>query len=344
MRTTEELRASTELRDLRSLSIDDVEGLIALTEACREVDKIETIPSSEQMRRQFETPGIEITNNAFVMQNAAGDIVATVAAVPLPGANEYNIQLQVTARPEYRSEERCLEDRLIEFGLANAAEWMAASGNKATIQAGCWSYQQNQIDLYTRNGFAPIRYFHTLERDLELPIVPSPVPDGIRIRGVELPAEAANLHLALHESFQDHFNPMNFTLEQTTHWFTSPDFKPGLILLAFGLDPVTGDETEPAGVCMNHLRNNYNLQHNTHEGEVGALGVRRGYRRRGLARAMLTQSLDLLKNEGMTTAILSVDSENPLGATQLYASVGFAQRKTSIVYQFDPATSTLRSR
>jgi mycothiol synthase len=334
MRTTQELRAASQLQGLRSVCIDDIDGLIALTEACREVDQIETIPNAEQMRRQFETPGLEITNNVFVLEGETGEIVGSVSAVPLPGADEYHIQMQVVVKPEYRSEGGNLEDLLAEFGLASATEWMARTGNKAAIQAGCWSYQQNSVDLITRHGFKPIRYFHTLERDLKQPIIPSPTPGGVRIRGVNLPEDAEKLYLALHESFQDHFNPMNFTLEQTMHWVTSPDFKLSLVLLAFGLDPETDIEAEPAGVCMNHIRNNYNLQHNTLEGEVGALGVRRAYRRRGLARAMLTQSLELLRNEGMRSAILSVDSENPLGATQLYGSVGFTLRKTAIVFQY----------
>jgi GNAT superfamily N-acetyltransferase len=293
------------------------------------------------MRRQFETPGIEITNNVFVLPNSAGEIIATVSAVPLPGVDEYHIQLNGTVRPDHRSGEPDLEDTMIELGLANATEWMARTGNKAAIQGGCWSYQQNQIDLLIRNGFRPIRYFHSLERDLKLPIDPSPVPDEILFRPINFETDAEALHLALHDSFKDHFNPINFTMEQTNHWASSPDFRPDLILLAYKME--NGEEVEPAAICMNHIKNNYNIQHNKLEGEVGALGVRRPYRRKGIARALLTKSLSLLRDAGMETATLSVDSENPLGATDLYASVGFTQRKTAIVYQWDPALAGLRS-
>jgi mycothiol synthase len=113
------------------------------------------------------------------------------------------------------------------------------------------------------------------------------------------------------------------------HWLASDEIPQGFVLVA--RDP-TG---EPAGACVNRIRTDYNQQHGKKEGEVTALGVRRAFRRKGLARALLLQSLHVLKQAGMDTAELSVDSINPLGANQLYKSVGFTQRKTSVVYQAD---------
>lgn len=332
LRSTVELRELAALRGLRSMQAADVEALIELAEACRVIDKIESVPTAAQIRFQFETPGIDIVNNAFLLEDDKGVPIATLTAVPLPGADEYHFQLQMTVHPDHRSGEDGIEDLLLEFGLAHSTEWQRASGNRASIQTGCRSDQQHYIDLYSRHSFEPIRYFHTLERDLRQPIEAAPVPDNVVIRSIDFGRDSSSLHQALHDSFQDHFNPMNFTAEQTMHWASSPEFRADLILIAFGTED--GRETEPAGVCMNLVRNNYNAQHNKLEGEVGALGVRRPFRRKGLARALLTKGLQLLREEGMTMAVLSVDSENPLGATQLYASVGFSQRKTSIVFEF----------
>ncbi len=63
------------------------------------------------------------------------------------------------------------------------------------------------------------------------------------------------------------------------------------------------------------------------------LGVRRPFRRNGLARALLTRSLQLLKAENLTTAVLVVDADSPTGATHLYEAVGFKERKRATVYQ-----------
>jgi ribosomal protein S18 acetylase RimI-like enzyme len=68
------------------------------------------------------------------------------------------------------------------------------------------------------------------------------------------------------------------------------------------------------------------------DGWVGDLGTRRGYRRRGLARALLIASLWAFKQAGMDTAKLGVDAQNPNGALQLYESVGFQKVETWLIY------------
>ena len=61
--------------------------------------------------------------------------------------------------------------------------------------------------------------------------------------------------------------------------------------------------------------------------------TRRPYRRRGLARAMIAESLRTLKARGMTQAALNVDSENLSGATRLYAACGFVVESTWLSYR-----------
>jgi ribosomal protein S18 acetylase RimI-like enzyme len=61
--------------------------------------------------------------------------------------------------------------------------------------------------------------------------------------------------------------------------------------------------------------------------------VRRPWRRRGLARSLLVQSLHAIKERGMTEAALGVDTQNPTGALRLYESVGFRPVKRFTAYQ-----------
>lgn len=120
---------------------------------------------------------------------------------------------------------------------------------------------------------------------------------------------------------------MTFTSEQAAHETSGPKFRPELALLALGADG------EPGGICINNVRDNYNAQNGTHEGMIGVVGVRRPFRRRGLAHALLAQSMALLKVQGMDTAVLDVDAATPSGATRLYESVGFTERKRITVYE-----------
>jgi ribosomal protein S18 acetylase RimI-like enzyme len=61
--------------------------------------------------------------------------------------------------------------------------------------------------------------------------------------------------------------------------------------------------------------------------------VRRPWRRRGLARALLTRSLKMFQDMGMEEAALGVDTENLSGALRLYESVGFRAVKRQTIYR-----------
>ena len=98
----------------------------------------------------------------------------------------------------------------------------------------------------------------------------------------------------------------------------------------------SGDD--PAGLCAGSIRTQYNEKNGTREGMVEALGVRRAYRKRGLGRALLMRTVRLLAGQGMTSAVLDVDADSPTGATRLYESVGFAERKRSVIMHKTLAT------
>jgi mycothiol synthase len=78
-----------------------------------------------------------------------------------------------------------------------------------------------------------------------------------------------------------------------------------------------------AGFCYCRIDPEANARLGHHEGRIGPLGTRPGFRRLGLGRALLLTGLQQLEAAGMDTAILSVDPANPTGARRLYQSVGF---------------------
>ena len=68
-------------------------------------------------------------------------------------------------------------------------------------------------------------------------------------------------------------------------------------------------------------------------GLVISVAVLSGYRRLGLGRAIVAESLRALKRAGMTTARLGVDAENPHGALGLYESLGFSVVERGRIYR-----------
>jgi ribosomal protein S18 acetylase RimI-like enzyme len=68
-------------------------------------------------------------------------------------------------------------------------------------------------------------------------------------------------------------------------------------------------------------------------GWIGSLGTRRPWRQRGLASALLLQSMRAFQSAGLDYAGLGVDAANPTGAVALYESLGFATYLTNVLYQ-----------
>ena len=61
--------------------------------------------------------------------------------------------------------------------------------------------------------------------------------------------------------------------------------------------------------------------------------MRRPWRRKGLARALIVRSLRLQKDCGMTESALGADSENISGATGVYEDCRFRVTKRNMLYR-----------
>src|SRR5436305_182428 len=68
-------------------------------------------------------------------------------------------------------------------------------------------------------------------------------------------------------------------------------------------------------------------------GYDGVLGVRRDYRGRGYAKALLIRTFAEFWDRGMPRVTLGVDATNPTGATHLYESVGMHVEAENVVYE-----------
>jgi ribosomal protein S18 acetylase RimI-like enzyme len=99
-------------------------------------------------------------------------------------------------------------------------------------------------------------------------------------------------------------------------FFSGKDFRPELWRVAWEGDQV-------AGVVMNRIQTTYNQQTGERRGLIAGVSVRRPWRGRGLARSLVAQSLEALRDAGMTSAVLGVDAENPTGALGVYEANGF---------------------
>ncbi len=92
-----------------------------------------------------------------------------------------------------------------------------------------------------------------------------------------------------------------------------------------------GDEV--AGMVLNFLDRAENEAMGRQRGYTEDIAVVKPYRQRGLAKGLITKSMRMFKEMGMTETALSVDTENPSGALKLYQNLGYSTDRKSVVYR-----------
>jgi mycothiol synthase len=86
---------------------------------------------------------------------------------------------------------------------------------------------------------------------------------------------------------------------------------------------VAWDGEKLAGLMLAHFDAKENEKKNRKHGFTEHIYVRPQWRKRGLASALISRSLQILKEQGLQEAELGVDSENESAAYRLYQAIGY---------------------
>ena len=182
--------------------------------------------------------------------------------------------------------------------------------------------------MLEKTGYQPVRYgFEMVRPDLEN--IPSyPLPEGFEVRKV-LPEHYRAIWDADTEAFRDHWGFIEPSEEDYQGWLVDKTaFQPELWQVAWDIAT-----NQVAGQVRTYIDHEQNKLYDRKRGWTEFISVRRPFRRRGLARALIARSLRVQKQAGMTESALSVDSENLSGATKVYEDCGFRVVKRMTVYR-----------
>ena len=178
------------------------------------------------------------------------------------------------------------------------------------------SGDEDAVQRYLENGFNLIRHFLRMVIDLNgNPVEPS-WPEGIELHTMETGQDVGEVVRAIRDAFKDHWGHVEAPYEEElARWQhivdTDPDYDPSLWFLA-------KDGPEIAGFSLCYPR----VDEDPEMGWIGSLGVRRPWRRRGLALALLHHSFQVLARRDLRRAGLGVDAQSLTGATRLYEKAG----------------------
>ena len=179
--------------------------------------------------------------------------------------------------------------------------------------------------LLESHNFEIVRYGFEMLRPCSEPIEVSPLPEGIIVR-TPTPEEYRKVWDADTEAFRDHWGFVEPTEESYKAWLDFPYFDASIWMVGW-------DGDEIVGMVQNFINTDENEGLNRKRGYTENISVRRPWRRKGVARALLTRSIKMFQEMGMEETCLGVDTENPNGALQLYESVGYKEHKRSMNYR-----------
>ena len=217
------------------------------------------------------------------------------------------------------------EARLHQISERLQAEGVIQGSTRRFVDVETAESETAKVALLDREGYQPVRYEFLMVRSLLEPVELTPIPDGLEVRPVG-EGQVRAVWAACQEAFRDHWNSIPEPEEEFQRMVEGPDFDPGLWKVGWDGDQV-------AGSVLNFIDLEENAEYQRRRGYTEGISVRRPWRKRGLARALLTRSLKMFQEMGMTEAALGVDSQNLNGANFLYESVGFRLVKRYAVYR-----------
>lgn len=271
------------------------------------------------------TPGFDASRDVILVE-LDGRIVATTDVERVDTRDqirEYRIGCSV--RPQLRR--RGIGRWLLRLSEEAAVARRRNEPSDLAPAFGAWCPEQSvgKIAVLEQEGYRAARFFFDMERpDLEGITLP-PMPDGLEIRPVP-PDCFRELWDADVEAFLDHWGGFEATDERFEAWRSDPSFDASLHVVGW-------DGEEIAGGVISQINEAENAASGKQQGWLGSVFVRRPWRRRGLARALVMRSLAVLRDRGMTSAGLGVDADNENEALRLYTECGFAVTMRSSAYR-----------
>jgi len=328
--TTIDLPDAPPIAGLRFRLFDPAGDYPAYVDLIREAnvaDGMDWIPTLEAVRSDHEHQPEFDPRRDVALAEVDGELVAAATTDVRTRDRIGNHHVEGWVRPAWRR--RGLGRALLGWTEARAAAVARVDGRPPERILSSWpdDQQVGALALYENAGYRIVRYGFMMVHDLAEPVPDRPMPAGLEVRPV-VEADHRRIWEADAEAFRDHWNPAERTDADFVALFANPEIDTALWQVAWDGDEVAGSiftgiypaENETLGVAR---------------GWLDHISVRRPWRRRGLASALIARSFQVLHERGMTEAALGVDAENLSGALRVYESMGFRRHRTSRSYRKD---------
>ena len=324
----------------RPLRRRDARALHRLQLAAGRIDHPEEEIGERALAEALRDPRFTPARDGVIGLAPDGSVVAVATAslsedpggTTVAGADPHIVvSLDGTVHPAYRG--RGIGRALLDWQSARGMQLLATSRSllPGMLAVGSREACVPNTALFAAGGFAPVRWWCSLRREVGEPVPRQELPQGMRVTRFRR-RYSEPTRVALNEALRDHWG---FAPISRTEWRglgAASGFAPGLSRLvvtgrgtrrkpfrveAFALTAINRRDWRLAGSRFGYLET------------VGVAPARRG---QGLARVVIAEALRAYRRRGLEHAVLDVDSADPNGELGVYERLGFTERDRAVMY------------
>jgi ribosomal protein S18 acetylase RimI-like enzyme len=304
---------------VRRASSDDAEAIAALINAHARHHYGEDRIGLDEVRTWFSSPGVQQDDTqSWWRRDGTLEAYAQVYAPEFPPV--WDVLHDVTVHPNAAGNNALWDDI---FAWCDRCQWKVRQQLRAPDMGICCGARilENDTDKrrqYESRGFQHVRNETLMRVGLEEVVPGDPEwPDGIGVRELDLETDMEGYTLAHGEAFRDHWGHVDLPLDERVRrkkaefrsW--GEMYVPSLWFVALDGDTIVGS----VGSFVNY-------------GNTGGrcylyhVFVRRAWRNRRIATALLRTAFHALRQRGGRAVELHVDSDNMTYGLELYRGLG----------------------
>jgi mycothiol synthase len=297
---------------LRPATHADWPAIADIVNAARRADGADEVRSAESLASEYASVDVE---RDLVMAIAGSRAVGFGSGQVLDRDGVLVGELTGAVHPDHRR--RGIGTALLHRTRDRVAARMAVDDRPMPRELRSYALDSETgvVAMLAAEGFVPIRFGYEMRRFLTGTLPYHRLPQGLELRPV-VEADLRRVFDANEEAFLDHWGHRPATEQDFREMCHGPEATPSLWCVAW-------DGDEVAGVVMNAIFADENEALGIRRGWLERVSVRRPWRGRGVAKALCSASLRVLRDQGMDEAWLGVDGSNPTGAVGLYEGLGF---------------------
>ncbi|MBM3673861.1 MAG: GNAT family N-acetyltransferase [Actinobacteria bacterium] len=303
----------------------DLDAWAALLAEIEAVDGTGEVITTADLANELGLPSFDRERDARLAWSDGELPVAWGTALVLSGSRHHRIVLEGGVHPAWRG--RGIGRSLLAWQVSRGTELAVALRPPLTtwLEGSAGEREAERAALFGRAGFSPERHYFEMRRDLAEPIPEPMVPSGLRLVAYSTELDEA-VRRAHNEALADHWAA---TTTDAAEWSA---FVTGHRGFRADRSFVVLDGREVVGYAIGAEHPDDWPALGFTEGWTEQLGVRRPWRGRGVARALLDASLGAFARAGRDHAALDVDAENPTGAVALYERAGYRRARCHVAW------------